>query len=87
MKLTRTKVLLIIAITALLISIPAIVSAQTIPHTFLGTARVDGQLVSSTTSIEALIDGNKVADGRVTTLGIYFLQINPSTEPHSAARR
>ena len=79
MKLTRTKVLLIIAITALLISIPAIVSAQTIPHTFLGTARVDGQLVSSTTSIEALIDGNKVADGRVTTLGTYFLQINPST--------
>ena len=43
MKLTRTKAFIVIAIVAILASVPALVSAQgDTPHTILGTAYIDG---------------------------------------------
>ena len=81
MKLTRTKVLLIIAITALLISIPAVVSAQSaaLPHTFLGVVYVDNSVATTGTTVQALIDGRVVATHTITDPGKYFLLIPPAT--------
>ena len=60
MKLTRTKAFIVIAIVAILSSVPALVSAQDIPHTILGTAYIDGSIAPQGTLVRAFIDGNEV---------------------------
>ena len=77
MKLTRTKFLFIIAIMALLVSVPAIVSAQSIPHTITGKVYVNGRLAPSGATVEAFIDNAKVADDDVDAEGVYFLLVVP----------
>ena len=80
MKLTRTQALLVLAITAILVSIPSIVSAQDFPHIILGTAYIDGTLAPQNTSVQAFIDGDEVGEPfTIESAGVYFLLIPPST--------
>ena len=67
MKLTRTSILVLIAVAALLSSIPAIVSAQGAdrPSRFSGNAYVDGQRATNGTLVEALS-----SDGAVVGIAI-----------------
>ena len=95
MKLTRTKLLLFVALTTLLVGIPAIVSGapnsagpNEIPHTIIGTAHIDNQVASQGISIEAVID-NIVVDRTTTRAsGVFFLKIDPSpgNDPSYAAK-
>ncbi len=77
MKLTRTRILLFIAVTALLVSIPAIVSAQVIPHTITGKVYVNGRVAPAGATVEAFIDDAKVADDAIDAQGTYFLLVVP----------
>ena len=80
MKLTRTKALFFTAIVALLVSIPAVVSAQDIPHFFAGNAYIDNTLAPRNTAVEAYINGNRVGEvARTNAAGFYVLPIPPST--------
>ena len=67
MKLTRTSFLVLIAVAALLVSIPAIVLAQGTdrPNRFSGNAYVDGQKAATGTLIEAVSGGKVVGTARV----------------------
>ena len=61
MRLTRTRFLVLIAVAALLVSIPAIVSAQTErPHRFSGNAAIDGRKAPQGTVILAVASGGRV---------------------------
>ena len=61
MKLTRTSFLLFIAMALLLVSIPAIVSAQTErPHRFSGYATIDGQAPPQGTVVVAVASDGKI---------------------------
>ena len=76
MNLTRTKFLLLIAVAALLVSIPAIVSAQGVPpNRFYGIASVDGLPVSAGTVIEAFVAGRSAGRIPATTGGSYILTV------------
>ena len=77
MKLTRTRILLFIALTALFVSIPAIVSAQVIPHTITGKVYVNGRIAPAGATVEAFIDDVKVADDAIDAQGTYFLLVVP----------
>ncbi len=88
MKLTRTKALLVLAIAAILVSIPAIVSAQELPHTIFGLAYIDGRLAPENTNVQAFIDGNEVGDPFVVeNPGVFFLVIPPSTTDASHSNK
>ena len=86
MKLTRTPILLLITVAALLVSIPAIVSAQqgTVPpHQFAGRASIDGQVAPVGTTVQALTNGRVAVSAKVTPLsaaGInYILKVPQPT--------
>ena len=78
MKLTRTKILLFTAIVALLVAIPAVVSAQDIPHFFAGNAYVDNAPARNAT-VEAYINGVRVESVRTNASGFYVLPVAPAT--------
>lgn len=66
MKLSRTTILVLIAVAALLVSVPAIVSAQADrPNRFSGNAFIDGQKAAAGTLIEALSGTTVVGTTRV----------------------
>lgn len=68
MKLTRTSILVLIAVAALLGSIPAVVLAQADrPSRFSGNAFIDGQKAAEGTLIEAIADGKVVGTATVLT--------------------
>jgi hypothetical protein len=80
MNLTRTKILFFTAIVALLVSIPAVVSAQDIPHFFAGNAYIDNSLAPGNTTVEAYINGNRVGDiARTNASGFYVLPVPPAS--------
>ena len=88
MKLTRTKILLFIAVTALLVSIPAIVSAQTErPHIVRGVAKVNSQPVPANIPIAALIDDERVEEVNTIAGGSFVLVIPPPTDGSSFANK
>ena len=71
MKFTLTRFLLLVAIAALLATIPAIASAQpaTPPHKISGNASIDGRLAAPGTEIQALAaDGTVLARVAVSVL-------------------
>ena len=71
MKLTRTPILFLLAVAALVVSVPAIVSAQqgTVPpHRFAGRASIDGQAASPGVVVQAYTNGTLAATATVTTL-------------------
>ena len=58
---TGVKILVLLTVTALLLSIPALVSAQRVPpHVFLGTATVSDGPAQDGTAVSAFIDGEQV---------------------------
>ena len=70
--LVRTPLLMLIAVAALLVSLPAIVSAQEPPpNRFHGSVTVDGQPASVGTTVAAWASGQQVAMVVTTTLGRY----------------
>ena len=75
MKLTRTSFLVLLAVAALLVSIPAVVLAQGEgrPNRFSGNAYIDGQRAPNGTLVEAVSDGNVI--GRA---GVQASPTNPN---------
>ena len=72
MKLTRTSILLLMAVAALLVSVPAIVSAQEPPpNRFYGTVSIDGRPAAVGTVVSAWANGEQVATVTTTTTGRY----------------
>ena len=79
MKLSRSKAILAFVAVSIVVSIPAIVSAQgEIPHTIFGTAYIDGTVAPDGTLVQAFIDGQEVDRTNTTARGIFFLQIDPA---------
>ncbi len=77
MNLTRTKFLLLIAVAALLVSIPAIVSAQGVPpNRFYGRATIDGLAVSAGTTVEAFVNGNSAGNTTANNLSRFVLTVS-----------
>ena len=69
---TRTVFLVLVAVAALLASVPAIVSAQVPPpNRFHGSVTVDGRPASVGTTVAAWANGRQVATVVTTTLGRY----------------
>ena len=75
MKLTRTKLLVLFAVVALMATVPAIVLAQSPPHQFFGDVRIDRQLAPTGTTVKAMIGTQTAAEATVTSGGNYSLQI------------
>ena len=87
MRLPRTRILILVAMVAILASLPAILSAQSeIPHTVFGKAYIDGRIAPTGTSVEAYIDGKKVNEANTNASGTYFLLIPPSTGSSHAGK-
>ena len=82
MKLTRTSILVLVAAVALLMSIPAIVSAQADrPSRFAGNAYIDGRKVPDGTLIEALSEGAIVGTALTATRSANFNYILDASRP------
>lgn len=78
MKITRTGILLLIAVAALVVSLPSIVLAQSSPpHEVFGRASINGQAVAAGVVVTAHIDNSQVEQVRTTAGGIYRIQLNP----------
>lgn len=86
MKLTRTRMLLVFAVAVLLLSIPALVSAQTLPHGFVGNVKVNDQVASAGTTVHAYIAGASVANTTVDSSGRYRLTIEQPSGQSYAGR-
>jgi hypothetical protein len=72
---TRTVFLALISVAALLVSVPAIVSAQgePIPNRFYGSVTIDGQPAPVQTIVSAWANGKEVVSAIVTARGSYPL--------------
>ena len=77
MKLSRTKLLVLFAVVALMATVPAIVLAQSSspPHQFFGVVRIDRPLAPAGTTVKAMIGTQTAAEATVTSGGNYSLQI------------
>ena len=72
MKLTQARFLVFVAVAALLVSIPAIVSAQEPPpNRFYGSVSIDGRPAAVGTVVSAWASGGEVASVTTTTVGRY----------------
>ena len=82
MKLTRGKVLLAFVAVAILVSLPAIVSAQgTPPHGIVGDVRINGQPAPMGTTVALRFNNRTIDTDTVSTVGIYRLEV-PSGGPY-----
>ncbi len=63
---TKLKILALMVGMVLLFVIPAVVSAQVLPHIIQGEATIDGDPAADGTMVMAMIDGEEVASGEVT---------------------
>ena len=79
MRLTKTKVILLTAILVLIVVAPVALHAQEIPHTFFGTAYVDGSAVSPGTTITAVV-GDKRVSTTVNDNRQFFLLVPPEID-------
>ena len=71
MKLTRTKVFFVVALLAILASIPAIVSAQNPPHGIVGSVQINGSPAPVGTVVTIVLNGQVIDTDRITRAGIY----------------
>lgn len=79
MKMTKPKLLLFAAIVALAVAIPAVAYAQSLPHTFLGTAYIDDRVAPEGTTVQAYIDGRTVGPpSTVLSNGRFFVTVPPA---------
>ena len=72
---TKLKILALMVGMVLLFVIPAVVSAQVLPHVIQGNAAIDGDPAADGTMVMAMIDGEEVASDDVTK-GRYSLLID-----------
>ena len=90
MKLPRTKVLFVSFVLALIVSIPAVVSAQgdappISPHIFVGMAYIDNGVAPQGTIVLAFIDDILVGQSSVNAIGRYSVDISPPASGASFA--
>ena len=79
MMLTQTKVILLLAILVSVVAAPAALRAQELPHTFFGTALVDGTVASQGTVVTAMI-GDKTVSIPVNVNGQFFIVVPPEID-------
>ena len=75
MKLTRTKVFLFVAILAILVSVPAIVSAQSPPHGIVGSVQINGNPAPVGTVVSIVMNDQVIDTDRITRAGTYRVEI------------
>ncbi len=63
---TKLKILALMVGMVLLFVIPAVVSAQVLPHIIQGDATIDGEPAADGTMVMAMIDGEEVASDDVS---------------------
>ncbi len=86
MKLPRTKVLFVSFVLALIVSIPAVVSAQgSPPHAFAGFAYIDNGVAPQGTIVHAVIDDIIVGQSSVNAIGRYSVHLFPPASGASFA--
>ena len=76
---TRTVFLVLVAVAALLASLPAIVSAQGLPdppNRFFGTVTIDGSPAPVGARVEALVGDNVVEETTVNNQRRYLLEVD-----------
>lgn len=77
---TRVKILALLMGMVLLLSIPAIVSAQQqLPHMFVGSATLDDAAAADGTEVTAWVDGTQAGDAVQVTDGSYSILVDPGT--------
>ena len=86
MKLPRTKVLFVSIVLALIVSIPAVVSAQgSPPHAFAGFAYIDNGVAPQGTIVHAVIDDIIVGQSSADASGTYSVHLYPPASGASFA--
>lgn len=79
---TRTVFLALISVAALLVSVPAIVSAQSesLPNRFHGSVTIDGQPAPVGTTVSAWANGEEAANAIVPARDPYLLEVRGVTQ-------
>ena len=78
MNLPKAKLLLLIAVIALMASIPTLVLAQgSPPHEVFGRVTIDGRTAGAGVRVTALIDNRQVEQATTSSTGTYRIQLNP----------
>ena len=77
MMFTRTRVLVFFVFSALLLCVPATVTAQTYPHAIYGQVLVDGLPAAAGTHVSVFFDNDELATGAVEEGGLYRLVVPP----------
>ena len=86
MKLPRTKVLFVSFVLALIVSIPAVVSAQSSPpHAFAGFAYIDNGVAPQGTIVHAVIDDIIVGQSSADASGTHLVHLYPPASGASFA--
>ena len=86
MKLPRTKVLFVSFVLALIVSIPAVVSAQgSPPHAFAGFAYIDNGVAPQGTIVHGIIDDIIVGQSSADASGTYLVHLYPPASGASFA--
>ena len=86
MKLPRTKVLFVSFVLALIVSIPAVVSAQgSPPHAFAGFAYIDNGAAPQGTIVHGVIDDIIVGQSSADASGTYLVHLYPPASGASFA--
>ena len=87
MNLTKTKLLLLIAVIALMASIPTLVLAQASPpHEVFGRVTIDGRTAGAGNRVTAHIDNRQVEQTTTSASGVYRIQLNPPSGQSYAGR-
>ena len=80
-EISRTKILIAVAVVAFLYLMPSGASAQgVIPHAFLGLATINGSPAADGTVVAALIDGRQVAAKSVSGGSYPVLLVEPAND-------
>ncbi len=81
---TKSRLLLILAVMALVLTLPSVVSAQRVPpHVFVGSAAIDGVAAGDGSIVTAWIDGEEVASATITG-GVFTLVIDQGDSTYAS---
>ena len=76
----KVRILALLTVLALLLTLPAVASAQQVPpHVFFGTATVNGLFAPAGTPVAALIGGEQRGSTTVESNGRYQILVAPGT--------
>ena len=74
---TKMRVLALLAVTVMMLMVPAVASAQQVPpHVFIGTVTVKGLSAPAGTTVSAVIDGVQQGSASTGTGGSYTLHVS-----------